>query len=104
MDEITELKIKNLESKVEILERKNEENEKRINEFDKTQEVIMLQIDNLSQQLTRVEEKTDQLLKSKTSASELTEEKAKNYDKLKWIIISEAIAIIALIVKGFMKL
>ena len=104
MDEITELKIKNLESKVEILERKNEENEKRINEFDKTQEVIMLQIENLSQQLTRVEEKTDQLLKSKTSASELTEDKAQSYDKLKWIIISEAIAIIVLIVKGYMKL
>ena len=104
MDEITELKIKNLESKVEILERKNEENEKRINEFDKTQEVIMLQIENLSQQLTRVEEKTDQLLKNKPNTSELTEEKAKSYDKLKWIIISEAIAIIVLIVKGYMKL
>lgn len=65
MDELTELKIKNLESKVEILERKNEENEKRINEFDKTQEVIMLQIDNLSQQLTRVEEKTDELLQTR---------------------------------------
>ena len=105
MDEIIELKIQNLQEKVDMLERKSEENEKRINEFDKTQEVIMLHIENLSQQLTRVEKKTDQLLESRTTnADPLTEEKAKNYDKLKWIIISEGLAIIFIIVRGFLKI
>lgn len=101
MDEITELKLQNLTDRVEMLERKEEESEKRLNNFDTTQEVIMLHIENLSQQLTRVEKKTDQLLADKGNSTELVEDKAKNYDKLKWIVIGEAVGIIVLIIKSF---
>lgn len=113
---VLELEINNLKKRMSDVEVEVKGVINRVNEFDKTQVVLVTNLENIRQQLNRVEKKTDQLLDSKGFCASdektvkqwdkevLDAEKARKWDKMVWIIIAEAFAIVALIVKMFMGL
>lgn len=100
MEDVIRLEIDNLKKRLDKVENTVENHNKRLNDFDITQQVLITNLENIRQQLDRVEKKTDTLL-GHTGADVLNEDKAKKWDKMVWLVVGEAVAILGLVIKVF---
>lgn len=102
MDELVRVRLDNIEKRLDKTEKDVATNREKLHDYDKTQEVLIANLDTIRQQLERVENKQDRLLKEPTPEEYNNKQKAKSFDAWKWLIIGEVVGTTFLILDKFL--
>lgn len=102
MDELVRVRLDNIEKRLDKTEKDVATNREKLHDYDKTQEVLIANLDTIRQQLERVENKQDRLLKEPTPEEYSNKQKAKSFDAWKWLIIGELAGTAFLILDKFL--